>query len=105
MSDELNHGWRPGDRPPSVDNEGESDFVMVLAKGLTAPAVGYYLDTAHGAAPGWRLYPTAMQYEVRWWKPLEKIPASLFPLSSHRWVIETGIAFDDTKGDQDATAH
>lgn len=104
MSD-INHGWIPGDITPVVDQEGESDFKLVLGRGFTAPTVAYYLDPMNGSDGGWKLYPTGGKVEVRWYKAIDKIPASLFPPTTHRWAIESGVAFDDSEGEQDDHHH
>ena len=94
------HGWRPADVLPPVDKEGDSGFVLVLAHGHVGPIVAYFVDGSQSDGPRWTA-PFHAPLKVRWWKPVDPIPASLFPPATGRWAIASGLAFDDSKESAD----
>ena len=86
------NGWTHCSEPPPVDQECESDYLLVMGGEHIAPVVCFYANGRYQIVGC-----SGALKEPRWWKKLEPMPAFLFRPSALRWARESGLVIDETE--------
>ena len=93
-------GWHPADEKPPTENEGESDYSMVLCAESSAPVVAWFNRFDNQWTPAIRS--DFARLNISWWRRLKPIPVSILPQDGFRreLALNMNLAYDDTrKGD------